>query len=556
MVCLGDCQVVIVLRPDQAQLKSEIYDGWNAGYQNMMAVLATGGGKSVIMSDIALDVHTMGATLCVGAHRNELVGQMSMHIARRGIKHKIIAGRQAIATIIREHREEFGRSYVVPEANCAVASVQTLDARAELLAKWFPQVNYFFGDEGHHYVKQNQFGRVAERFVNARGLLVTASPRRADRLGLGRHNDGIVDKMVKGPSMRELIQLGALCDYEIAIPDSDFEISDDDLAPSGDWSTAKMREASKKSHIVGDVVSSYMRWGFGKRAIVFATDVETANDMANRYNEVGIPAAAVSAKTPADVRDDYIKRFKQGKILVLVNVDLFGEGFDVPAVEVVIMARPTASLTIYLQQFGRALRVLAGKPYGLVIDHVSNWKRHGFPDKEHYWNLERDEKRSKKEKDPEDIALVACKNCSRPFEAVYDACPYCGWEIPLPEPTKRTIQQVDGNLLLLDRDRCEQMRAAMQLESPASMADRVLHATGNAAAATAKLNQQMARHHSQQRLQHAIAQWAAIQRAKGRDDGQSYKRFYLTTGVDVWTAQTLGRQEMDALANTVEGWYS
>lgn len=545
---------MIVLRPDQLALKAGIYDAWNNGAHTVAGVLPTGGGKSIVMSDIIQDQHANGAMQCVAAHRNELVGQMSLHVARRGIKHRLIASAKAISGIVAEHRAEFNRSFIVPDANCTVASVQTLASRAEMLKPWAQQVDNFYGDEGHHYTAQNMFGGVTAMFTHARALLVTATPSRADGLGLGRHADGIVDAMVCGPTMRELIELGALADYQIAIPESDFTIDDADLAPSGDWSTARMREASKKSHIVGDVVQSYVKWSYGQRAIVFATDVDTATEMANSYNAVGIPAAAVSAKTPSEVRTEMIRRFRDGRLWVLVNVDLFGEGFDVPACMTVIMARPTASLAVYLQQFGRALRVLAGKAYGLVIDHVSNWKRHGFPDKPHVWTLDRREKRAKRVPDPEEIELTACRSCSRPYERCLPACPYCGAVPPLPDPASRTLEKVDGDLMLLTAEMLASMRAAMVLESPASVAQRV-GAVAGSQAATYHMNHQMERHGAQERLRDAIDQWAGVQRAMGRDDQQSYRRFYLTAGVDVLTAQTLPRADMDNLADMVEGWY-
>ncbi len=545
---------MIILRPDQFQLKQDVYDGWNAGHRNMLAVLPTGGGKSVIVSDIVLDRHNVGSVQAVIAHRNELVGQMSLHVARRGIKHRVIASKPTIAAVTAEHRAEFnGRSFINPDANCSVASVDTLIARADDLKSWALQVDDWTIDEAHHVLKLNKWGRAVAMFPNAKGLGVTASPMRADGMGLGSHHDGVFDHMVQGPNMRALINAGALCDYEIAIPESDFAIDESDVAASGDWSTAKMREASKKSHIVGDVVKEYVARAYGKRFICFATDVETAGEIAQRFNDVGIMVAAVSAKTPTELRNEYIRRFRAGQLWGLINVDLFGEGFDVPAVEVVIMARPTASLAVYLQQFGRALRTLNGKLYGLVIDHVSNWKRHGFPDKPHYWSLDRRDKRGKRDPDPEEIELTACRNCSRPYERCFSACPYCSWTPPLPEPGVRTIQQVDGDLRLLDRAMIEAMQQAMALESPASMAQRVGDVAG-AVAGRGALNRQVERHQAQQRLSDAIAQWAGCQRYKGRDDGQSYRRFYLSTGVDVLTALTLDRQAMESMAAKVETW--
>ncbi|MDT9702292.1 helicase-related protein, partial [Streptomyces sp. P17] len=98
------------------------------------------------------------------------------------------------------------------------------------------------------------------------------------------------------------------------------------------------KAAAEKSRSVGDVVREYSRHALGKRAICFATDVDTANKIAKQFNDAGIRAASVSAKTPSPVREKYIKEFKAGVVKILVNVDLFDEGFDVPACEVVIMA--------------------------------------------------------------------------------------------------------------------------------------------------------------------------------------------------------------------------
>jgi DNA repair protein RadD len=552
---LGGFEIVIQLRPYQIDLIAHTYASYNAGNRNVLAVLPTGGGKSVIVSEIILHGHQQGLSECVIAHRNELVGQMSLHVARRGIPHRIIASKSSVSQITAEHRREFGRSFINPDAKCSVVSVDTLVARADTLTAWAAQVNRWTIDEAHHVLRGNKWGKAVAMFPNAYGLGVTATPKRADGMGLGEHHDGVFTDMILGPNMRDLIDIGSLSDYEIAVPESDFEIDDGTLAPSGDWSSKRMREASKRSHIVGDVVTEYQRRALGKRAICFATDVETAGEMAQQFNDAGITAAAVSAKTPTDVRNEMIRRFRDGRVIVLVNVDLFGEGFDVPAVEVVIMARPTASLAVYLQQFGRALRPLDGKPYGLVIDHVSNWKRHGFPDKPHIWTLDRRDKRAKREPDPDDIELTACRSCSRPYERCLPACPYCGEAPPVPEGGARSIEQVDGDLMLLDRATLAQMRAALQLEAPGDVLERVTAAAGPLAGKGAA-NRAVERHEAQARLQAAIEQWAGVRRAAGEDDQTIYRRFYLTTGVDVLSAMTGKRAEMDSLAQKVESWYA
>lgn len=538
----------------QAKLESDIYTAWNNGARNVLMVLPTGGGKSVVLSNIVERENRLGAIEAVIAHRTELVSQLAMHIASRGISHRIIAPTAIVADIVAEQRATFnGKSFVNPDANCAVVAVDTLLARAEQLKAWCQQVDRWTLDECHHALSLNKWGRAVNMFPNATGLGVTASPDRADGMGLGRHHDGVFDDMVIGPDMRQLIDMGALSDYELVCPESDLVVEDDDFNKEGELSPKKGRLASKKSHIVGDVVQRYCQYALGKRAIVFVTDVETADEVAANFNAHGIPAAAVNGKTDKTTRRDMIRRFRDGRLTVLVNVDLFGEGFDVPACEVVIMARPTGSLAVYLQQFGRALRILAGKKYGLIIDMVSNYKRHGFPDKPHFWTLDRRDKKAKKEKDPEEIPLTACKGCSRPFERFRTECPYCGKPVEPPAGIVRTLDVVDGDLVLLDRDTLAAMRAATVLDSPAAVGNAAGHVAGPLAAKGA-VNRSIERHAAQQRLTAALAQWAGCERAKGRTDRETHKRLYLTTGVDVLTALAMPRRDMELLAEKIEGW--
>lgn len=543
----------IILRPDQANLKYGIYNGWQSGNRYMLGVLPTGGGKSIIVSDIAKDKNDSGSKQAVIAHRTELISQMSLHIANRGIQHQIIGPKDVVSSIVAEHRREFGRSFINPTANCAVAGVDTLIARQENLKSWAKQIDFWTIDEAHHVLVENKWGRAVTMFPNAYGLGVTATPQRADGKGLGAHSDGVFNDMVIGPSPRELMDIGAITDYEYVIPHSDFIIDEDKLAASGDFSPQTMRSASDQSHLVGDVVNEYIKHAYGKRGICFAIDVKDAKTIAANFNLYGIPAVAISALTPTEVRAEYIRRFRAGTIWILVNVDLFGEGFDVPAVEVVILARPTASLSVYLQQCGRALRTMAGKQYGLIIDHVSNFKRHGWPDKARLWSLDRREKRGKSERDPEEIPLTSCRTCSKGYERALPVCPHCGAEPVIVPGGRSDLTKIDGDLILLDRAKLAELRAAAELESPASMGERVAYAAGPAAAKRA-INNQIERIQAQQNLEYAIAMWAAHQRAKGRDDQQSYRRFYLTTGVDVLSALAASRDDMNKLAEKINGW--
>jgi len=530
-------------RPYQQQCYDDIQDGWSQGARNVALVLPTGGGKTHILSRVIHDHHGLS---CVIAHRQELVGQLSMSLARFEVMHRIIAPKNVITSIVREHQLEFGRTYYNANAPASVAGVDTLVARSDALARWAQQVTLWVVDEAHHTLKTNKWGTATNMFPHAKGLGVTATPQRADGRGLGAHSDGVFHIMVEGPSPYELIEMGSLTKYRIVAPPSDFKTDDLTVTASGDFSGKEMREAVRKSHIVGDVVEHYLRFAAGKTGITFATDVETANEIAEQYRHAGVPCQAVSASTPEHVRNEYVRRFKRGELKQLVNVDLFGEGFDLPNLEVVSMARPTQSLAVYMQQFGRALRPADGKTHALIIDHVGNVKRHRLPDIPRRWTLDARDKRGSKKPDPDVIPLTTCLSCYGVYERTNAACPLCGFN---PEPEgRRRPDQVDGDLTMLDDDVINALRRAAisAFESPDVVGARAAN-VGGVAAGYGAASRQREKIMSQTKLRETIALWAGYQRALGHSDQESYRRFFLTFKIDVLSAQSLGRADSDKL---------
>jgi len=554
--------LTIQLRDYQQRADNEIMAAWAGGARNVLYVCPTGGGKSINLSHDTLRDYQRNVQQLTVAHRQELIGQMSLHTARVGVPHQIIGPKALIANITAEHRREFGRSFIVPGANCSVGSVDTLMARQSDIegTSWAAQMGKVRCDEGHHWLLGNKWGTSLGWFTNALGLSVSATPQRADGQGLGRHADGVIDHMVLAPTMRELIDMGALTDYQMVIPTTDYHSENLNVTPGGDFSPKQMKQESERSRIYGDVVVNYCRFALGKQAIVFATDVETSNKMAAQFNLFGISAASVSANTPDDVRSEYIRRFRAGTIKVLCNVDLFGEGFDLPAIEVVIMARPTNSLAVYLQQIGRALRLMPGKLFGLIIDMVSNFKRHGFPDKRREWSLDRREKRAKMAPDPDEVELTHCLKCYKPFEAVHRVCPHCGEPVVKLAPGEtggRSIEQVDGDLMMLDAAMLKAMREAVELPNAASEGQRRSHGAfggGNAADHFAAIQQ--AKIDAQRALSDVIDLWAG-QRVAGGDSLENvYRRFYKTMGVDTLSVlhKDRTRADYDKTRELVEGW--
>lgn len=566
---------MIELRPYQQTVQDEVFDNWRSGKRNVMAVMPTGAGKSVLVSNTVRRFNANQQQTLVMAHRRELVGQLSLHVARQGVRHRIIGPKEVVKAIMAEHRRELGgQSFINPSALCAIGGVDTIMSRLDQMRDYLRSVDLLVSDEHHHVVytafnpetgvrTPNKWAAVYDACQRALGLGVTATPQRADGKGLGRHTDGVVDAMVLGPDMRWLIDAKQLTDYEIVCPPSDFDMSKLREGEE-DFTRQSLKEAANNSpKLVGDIVQNYIKYAFGKRAVCFATDVETSGKIAQQFNEWGIPAASISAETDSGVRDDVIRRLRDGRLWVVCNVDLLGEGFDLPAIECVIMARPTASLAVYMQQFGRALRPMIGKLFGLVIDHVSNIKRFGFPDRPRVWSLDRRQKRASKEKDPELVDVLVCPNTGRPYEAIHiAACPHCKQPDGTPgNHTKpsgaggggRAVEVVAGDLTRLSAADLAELRRVMQLPQP----DSVIDPRWSGGVQAGQRNIAYARLEAQRELSNAIAEWAGWQRGHyGRDDSEIHRRFYHATGMDMVTATgaAQSRSDMVAMTERVRGW--
>lgn len=515
-----------ILHPFQAALRDQVHAAWAVGAQDVMAVLPTGGGKTVLFSD---EIARNGAPAVAIAHRQELVSQISVALARNGVRHRIV-GPSAVSRICTTlHLAELRRNFVDPMSPVAVAGVDTL-IRNVSSETWIQKVSLVVMDEAHHVLRDNKWGAARALFPNARGLGVTATPTRADGCGLGRHADGVMDAMCVGPTMRELIDAGYLTDYEVYAPPSDLDLRDVPLSASGDFSPVKLASAVHKSHIVGDVVKHYLRIAPGKLGVTFAVDVESATDIARAYRDAGVPSEVVTAKTPDAMRAAILRRFCARQVLQLVNVDLFGEGFDLPAIEVVSFARPTQSYSLYAQQFGRALRVMEGKDRAIIIDHVGNVERHRLPDARREWTLDRRDRRARAVEPG--IPMRVCPLCTRPYERVHPSCPYCGHTV---EPAGRSAPElVDGDLTLLTPEALAKLRG--EIDAPPSWhPDPIV-------AATLKKNHRE-KSLAQQQLREAMALWGGARTAAGDSIPMAQRRFFLTYGVDVATAQTLNARE-------------
>lgn len=540
---------MIQLRPYQQRFKARIDEAW-LSVRSVLGVLPTGMGKTLSFASI---VHDHQGAAAVVVHRKEIIRQISLALAQLEVPHRIVAPPPVIRGIRRRHLQVLGRSYVDPHAAVGVVSVQKVTSassgRRQSLQRWLAQVTLAVFDEGHHYVRSGHWGRAVELFDRAKLLFVTATPKRADGKGLGAHADGYVEALIEGPSVQWGIDNGYLCKFRYFCPSTDFDVSDLTPSQSGDYTNQALRKRAVESHIVGDVVAHYRRYADGLQAILFAPDVETAMDMAEAFKLSGIRAVALSGKTDASVRDKELEDFEARRTQVLINVDLFDEGFDVPAVEAIIHARPTESLAKYLQMCGRGLRPFEGKTHTVIIDAVRNVERHGPPNAPRQWSLDRRDKATRGESDT--IPQRICHICTQPYEAYFPACPYCGAGPPEPAGRSRP-EQVDGDLTELDVDALNALFADIRRadmtdeEYERDMIARNVPPVGRGK----QLRRHQADKYRRQVLREMVGWWDRLQ-PDDRSLSERYRRFYHRFGIDRGQAFTLNAADTDRLISKI-----
>lgn len=562
------------LRGFQQEANNETRAAWASlppDQRNVMCVLPTGAGKTVCMGDQAKHHDGWGVSM---AHRKELVGQISKAFAREGIVHTIAAAQQTIKDIQDDHYDEFGRSFVNQnKADWAIASVDTVVSKSSKFEHLFKRATMGVVDEGHHALKTNKWGQVFGKFApGVKGLLYTATPLRADGMGLGRDFDGIVDHMIMGPGMRWLIDNGYLTDYLYR----GFKVQDVDMSAvkttaSGELNKEEAAAIMRNSRaFVGDVVDTYVSEAWGKLGVCFAQNIEEAQKLTDRFNASGVPAALVTANNTPTERRNILRKFRERQLLMLVNVDLFGEGFDLPAIEIVIMARATASFSLYAQQWGRVLRLMispilaaawdtytplqrkllisqSDKPRGIIHDHVGNLIRHqGPPDQEKLWSLSRKSRGGQSDA----IPLRNCDNkkCAKPFQRIHHTCPWCGKRQDPPESTApRGPEFVDGDIYLYsDEDLAELRRTATKIDAPMYVPAAIKN---NDAAKHNLLNNYTAHQRAQRNLRHAMGCWSSMHPKDDLEAG--YMRFYHTFKIDVLAAQGLRTTESIELLDRI-----
>lgn len=541
--------MVIELRNYQDDVDKALDVEYSSGLRNILAQMPTGAGKTVLFCHRIIKFNGISLAL---AHRQELVSQMSLTLAENGILHRILGSTTLIKEISALHIKKYGQSFHSNDALDGVMGVDTLISWCKTnkynIRNYLNRVGQIIIDEAHHVVNGNKWGKAVLECPNAILLGVTATPWRGDGKGL----DGVFQTMVQGVDMRWLIDHGFLSEYKVFNCTSDIDFEALKTGGSGDYTKDSMKKAVQGSHIVGDVVKEYIKHASGLQGITFTTDLETAAQISQQYNASGVPAEVVSSKTPLNSRYSIIEKFREGGLMQLVNVDIFGEGFDLPAIKCVSLARPTESLNLHIQQCGRALRKIPNvTTKAVILDHVNNIGRLNLPDAKRNWSLQGRSKRSKGEDDGA-IPTKECSECTAVYPRNELECPECGYrEIPA---ERSTPEQVDGDLTELSPEVLAQMRNAT--ENIFRHQDLIREECMKKNIPDVGIKSAVKRHilcqDAQEQLRDTMSTWAGIELHKGNPRSKNHKTFYHKFKIDALTAQTLGEKEARALTLKIE----
>lgn len=334
-------------------------------HRSVMAQMPTGTGKTYLLTAV-IDSFVNGNPMekvWIVAHRRELVSQID-------------------ETVRKFH------SYSASNTSSLLSSVKAMSI--QWLMRHYDEIEEEPGmiviDEAHHALAKT-YKEMWERFPNAKFLGLTATPCRLN----GKGFTDLFDVLVQSWSVPEFISKGRLATYDFVSIKSDGVTQRliDSLqkrGADGDYQNKEMDMLLNKKPSIERLYQSLEEFGKDRKGIVYAINISHAQKITKLYQEHGVKAIAIDSKTPATERQQDIEAFKKGDIQVLVNVDIFSEGFDCPDVEFVQLARPTLSLAKYLQMVGRGLRVAKGKKNCVIIDNVGLYRVFGLPSQVWNWN--------------------------------------------------------------------------------------------------------------------------------------------------------------------------
>jgi DNA repair protein RadD len=423
--------VAPILRPYQTQHIADIAAAYAAGRRRLIGVAPTGAGKTITLVQLVADAVARGERVVVLVHRRELIGQTIRKLADAGLDAGIVAA-------------GFEGS---PEMPVQVAMITTLHARAIRTRRMeLPPADLLVCDEAHHTTART-WRRIIEAFPAARVLGVTATPCRKSGSGLGT----LFEEIVETPQIAKLIEAGWL------VPPKVYAAAGPDLAgvrcQGGDYVESELAVRVDTGQLVGDIVSHWHKHAAGLKTILFAVNVAHSRHLTEEFNRSGAVAEHLDGTTPADERDAILRRLADGSTDIVCNCGVLTEGFDLPAIGCIVLARPTRSFGLFRQMAGRGLRPAPGKTCCIILDHAGCLLRHGWLEDPIVWTLDPRERVVNQRHEARMAAysrkLTGCPECGASrFEG--KGCPACGWR---PQAKAEPVEVVDADLVLRERGR-------------------------------------------------------------------------------------------------------
>ncbi len=383
--------MTITLRPYQSELLQQVIDAFNGGVRTAVMQLGTGGGKTATASALLARAESKGIPSLFLAHLDSLISDT----------HARLKAAEVRAGFVQAGRAED------KDALVQVGSLATLRVRGVR-----PPAGLVIVDECHRTMAEG-IRQILDAYPEAWILGLTATPQRADGKALGN----VYQRLFSGPSNQWLTDAGFLVPCDVIGPKEYLERT-----------------------ISDDPVDAYERHARGTKAICFTSTVEDARGLALKFAARGWHAGIIIGETPREEREALCALFVKGEIQVLVGVGVFIEGFDLPCIETVIMARAFTVTGSYLQAIGRGLRPWPGKTRCLVLDLCGSVWLHGLPNEQREWSIEGAAVRRVEAP----IALRRCTECLAIFQTAVE-CPRCGARGKKVERVKRKVSRAEAN---------------------------------------------------------------------------------------------------------------
>ena len=354
------------LRYYQVENKKKVFKAWETK-RGVMLQMPTGTGKTLLFVSIIKDLLEQQGKpkILILAHRYELIDQIDRQLAEYGIHSGIIVS------------GGINRKHILVQ----IASVQTL-SRDKRLKYWKDAAfDYIIVDEAHH-VEAKTYKTIIHQFPDSKLLGLTATPYRLS----GEKFTYTFQELIESQSVKDFINQGFLCEYDYySLPHKELQrhIQGLEIGRNLDFTDIGMFRIMNRRTVLSSTVNTYLKYVNGKKGIVYTVNKDHNSHLCNKFKEFNIRAEAIDSKTEREERDKIVQKFRDGEIDVLCNVNIFSEGFDCPDVDFIMLARPTKSLGLFLQQVGRGLR--PGKDKVVFLDIVGSYNSFGFPSLKRNW---------------------------------------------------------------------------------------------------------------------------------------------------------------------------